>query len=92
MKSDFKKMEEEMDRLATNMDTIADFSEKISSTLQDRREQITKLSGVHSLLKKVTRQNPWQGLDPENIGMTIGTTMTEDPVSRSSCPISNGKP
>lgn len=53
MKSDFKKMEEEMDRLATNMDTIADFSEKISSTLQERREQITKLSGVHSLLKKL---------------------------------------
>ncbi|XP_071493874.1 vacuolar protein sorting-associated protein 51 homolog [Diadema antillarum] len=53
MKSDFKKMGEEMDRLATNMDTIADFSEKISSTLQERREQITKLSGVHSLLKKL---------------------------------------
>ncbi|XP_041477229.1 vacuolar protein sorting-associated protein 51 homolog [Lytechinus variegatus] len=53
MKTDFKKMEEEMDRLATNMDTIADFSEKISSTLQERRAQITKLSGVHSLLKKL---------------------------------------
>lgn len=55
MKTDFKKMEEEMDRLATNMDTIADFSEKISSTLQERRAQITKLSGVHSLLKKVNK-------------------------------------
>ena len=53
MKTDFKKMEEEMDRLATNMDAITDFSAKISGTLQDRREQITKLSSVHMLLKKV---------------------------------------
>ncbi|XP_033633554.1 vacuolar protein sorting-associated protein 51 homolog [Asterias rubens] len=53
MKTDFKKMEEEMDRLATNMDAITDFSAKISGTLQDRREQITKLSSVHMLLKKL---------------------------------------
>ena len=53
MKTDFKKMEEEMDSLASNMDTITEFSASISGTLQDRREQINKLSSVHTLLKKV---------------------------------------
>ena len=53
MKNDFKRMEDEMDHLATNMESITEFSGRISSTLQDRRQQITKLSGVHSLLKKV---------------------------------------
>lgn len=42
-----------MDRLATNMEAITEFSGRISSTLQDRRQQIQKLAGVHSLLKKV---------------------------------------
>ncbi|CAH1783454.1 unnamed protein product [Owenia fusiformis] len=46
-------MEDEMDHLATNMESITEFSGKISGTLQDRREQITKLSGVHMLLKKL---------------------------------------
>lgn len=58
MKTDFRRMEEEMDRLATNMDSIADFSAKISCTLQERREQISRLSGTHSLLKKVFREHP----------------------------------
>ena len=53
MKHDFKKMEEEMDKLAANMSTITEFSEKITGTLQGKRQQITKLSGVHALLKKV---------------------------------------
>ncbi|XP_033098791.1 vacuolar protein sorting-associated protein 51 homolog [Anneissia japonica] len=53
MKNDFKKMEDEMDRLATNMDAITEFSAGISNTLQERRQQISKLSGVHSLLKKL---------------------------------------
>lgn len=53
MKHDFKKMEEEMDKLKKNMSTITDFSEKITGTLQGKRQQITKLSGVHALLKKV---------------------------------------
>lgn len=48
-------MEDEMDHLATNMATITEFSGSISNTLQDRRQQITKLSGVHTLLKKVRR-------------------------------------
>ena len=53
MKNDFRKMEDEMDNLATNMSSITEFSANISGTLQDRRQQITKLSGVHSLLKRV---------------------------------------
>ena len=42
-----------MDHLATNMAKITTFSASISDTLQDRRHQITKLAGVHTLLKKV---------------------------------------
>ncbi|XP_077992479.1 vacuolar protein sorting-associated protein 51 homolog [Glandiceps talaboti] len=53
MKNDFKKMEDEMDGLVTNMAAITEFSACISNTLQDRRQQINKLSGVHSLLKKL---------------------------------------
>ncbi|VDI73036.1 vacuolar protein sorting-associated protein 51 homolog isoform X1 [Mytilus galloprovincialis] len=53
MKNDFKKMEDEMDHLASNMATITEFSGTISNTLQDRRQHITKLSGVHALLKKL---------------------------------------
>ncbi|KAL5021768.1 hypothetical protein ScPMuIL_000923 [Solemya velum] len=53
MKNDFKKMEDEMDHLASNMAAITEFSARISDTLQDRRQQISKLSGVHSLLKKL---------------------------------------
>ncbi|XP_015929560.1 vacuolar protein sorting-associated protein 51 homolog [Parasteatoda tepidariorum] len=53
MKNDFKKMEEEMDGLSSNMEVITEFSGNISSTLQGRRQQITKLSGIHSLLKKL---------------------------------------
>lgn len=53
MKSDFKMMETEMDLLAQNMESITSFSQQISSTLQDTREQISKLSGVHSLLKRL---------------------------------------
>ena len=48
-------MEDEMDHLATNMAAITEFSGRISDTLQDRRQQITQLSGVHTLLKKVGR-------------------------------------
>ncbi|GIY69203.1 vacuolar protein sorting-associated protein 51 homolog [Caerostris darwini] len=53
MKNDFKKMEEEMDCLSSNMSIITEFSGNISSTLQGRRQQISKLSGVHALLKKL---------------------------------------
>ncbi|XP_030217459.1 vacuolar protein sorting-associated protein 51 homolog [Gadus morhua] len=53
MKNDFKKMEDEMDCLTTNMAAITEFSASISGTLQDQHTQITKLSGVHSLLRKL---------------------------------------
>lgn len=53
MKNDFKKMETEMDLLASNMESITSFSDQISSTLQDTRQQISKLSGVHVLLKRL---------------------------------------
>lgn len=53
MKNDFKKMEDEMDCLSANMAAITDFSASISGTLQDQHVQITKLSGVHTLLRKL---------------------------------------
>ncbi|EDV19742.1 uncharacterized protein TRIADDRAFT_61756 [Trichoplax adhaerens] len=53
MKHDFKKMENEMEQLAIKMSSITEFSSNISSTLAERRQQITKLSGVHTLLKKL---------------------------------------
>ncbi|XP_062341657.1 vacuolar protein sorting-associated protein 51 homolog [Osmerus eperlanus] len=53
MKNDFKKMEDEMDCLTTNMAAITEFSARISGTLQDQHAQITKLSGVHTLLRKL---------------------------------------
>ncbi|KAI5614372.1 vacuolar protein sorting-associated protein 51-like [Silurus asotus] len=53
MKNDFKKMEDEMDCLSANMASITEFSAKISSTLQDQHTHITKLSGVHSLVRKL---------------------------------------
>uniref|UniRef100_A0A4X2K208 Vacuolar protein sorting-associated protein 51 homolog n=1 Tax=Vombatus ursinus TaxID=29139 RepID=A0A4X2K208_VOMUR len=46
MKNDFRKMEDEMDRLAATMAVITDFSARISATLQDRHERITKLAGA----------------------------------------------
>ncbi|XP_015514024.2 vacuolar protein sorting-associated protein 51 homolog [Neodiprion lecontei] len=53
MKNDFKKMEDSMESLSSNMDSITSFSEQISSTLQGTRQQITRLSSVHTLLKKL---------------------------------------
>ncbi|KZC08603.1 Protein fat-free like protein [Dufourea novaeangliae] len=53
MKTDFKEMEDSMDLLAKNMNSITSFSEQISSTLQGTRHQIAKLSSVHALLKKL---------------------------------------
>ncbi|KAG7191141.1 hypothetical protein KM043_007169 [Ampulex compressa] len=53
MKTDFKEMEDSMDLLGKNMDSITSFSEQISSTLQGTRQQVAKLSSVHTLLKKL---------------------------------------
>lgn len=53
MKYDFKKMETEMDLLASNMASITSFSGQINNTLQDTRQKISKLSGIHALLQKL---------------------------------------
>jgi len=53
MKTDFKEMEDSMDLLAKNMESITSFSEQISSTLHGTRQEIAKLSSVHTLLKKL---------------------------------------
>ncbi|XP_045412025.1 vacuolar protein sorting-associated protein 51 homolog isoform X3 [Lemur catta] len=61
MKNDFRKMEDEMDRLATNMAVITDFSARISATLQDRHERITKLAGGRRLASGASPPvgHPW---------------------------------
>ncbi|XP_053675451.1 vacuolar protein sorting-associated protein 51 homolog [Anopheles nili] len=53
MKTDFKSMETEMNLLMANMQSITDFSERITDTLQETRSQLTRLSGKHQLLKKL---------------------------------------
>ena len=53
MKCDFNEMEESMNSLSTNMDTITSFSDKISGSLQNNREQINRLTSVHTILRKL---------------------------------------
>lgn len=53
MKNEFKKMENEMNSLVTNIGTITGFSEDISSKLQDSRSQLSALSEKQSLLQKL---------------------------------------
>jgi hypothetical protein len=53
MRSDFKKMEEEMECLVVNMGEITEFNEKISLTFKDRRKELSRLSGIDNLLKKL---------------------------------------
>ena len=53
MRSDFKKMEDEMEHLVVSMGEITEFNEKINSTFKDRRENISHLSNIDNLLKKV---------------------------------------
>uniref|UniRef100_A0A182Y152 Vacuolar protein sorting-associated protein 51 homolog n=1 Tax=Anopheles stephensi TaxID=30069 RepID=A0A182Y152_ANOST len=53
MKTDFKSMETEMNLLMANMNSITEFSERITDTLQETRSQLTRLSGKHQLLKKL---------------------------------------
>lgn len=53
MKSDFNKMETEMNLLVSNMSSITSFSEQITGTLQGTRQQLIKLSGKHSLLQRL---------------------------------------
>ena len=53
MRSDFKTMEEEMERLVVNMEDITVFNERINHTFRDKRSELTRLSGINSLLKKL---------------------------------------
>ncbi|XP_076029768.1 vacuolar protein sorting 51 [Oratosquilla oratoria] len=53
MKEGSVKMEAQISRLQENMTKITDSSTSITSALQDRRDNISKLLGVHSTLKKL---------------------------------------
>lgn len=53
MKTDFKKMETEMNLLMSKMTTITEFSGQITGTLQGTRQKLCKLSEKHSLLQKL---------------------------------------
>ncbi|XP_065649372.1 vacuolar protein sorting-associated protein 51 homolog isoform X2 [Hydra vulgaris] len=53
MKSDFKRMEDEMNKLDSTLASVTEFSDKVNSALQDKRSHIAQLSGVHTLLLKL---------------------------------------
>lgn len=53
MRSDFKKMEEEMENLVVKMGDINEFNEKINANFKDKRQEISKLNGISTLLKKL---------------------------------------
>lgn len=53
MKYDFNQMEESMNMLEKNMQSITTLSNKITTTLQPDRQKVIRLSSVHSLLKKL---------------------------------------
>ena len=57
MRSDFKKMEEEMENLVVNMGEITEFNEKINFSFKDGRKDISRLSDIDTLLKKVFSSN-----------------------------------
>lgn len=54
MRSDFKKMEDEMENLVVKMAEINTFNENINANFKDKRQEISKLSGISNLLKKVS--------------------------------------
>lgn len=56
MKNDFRKMEDEMSKLDTTLNSVTEYSDKVNTALQDKRTQISQLSGVHTLLHKVTAE------------------------------------
>lgn len=53
MKTDFKKMETEMNSLMSKMTSITEFSGQINGTLQGTRQHLCKLSEKHSMLQKL---------------------------------------
>lgn len=53
MKRDFHKMEDEMEKLTRNVQSVSVLSSEINDAMHKNRQRIQKLSGVHSLLKKL---------------------------------------
>lgn len=53
MKTEFKQMEIEMNLLVSNVKSITEFSDQISSSLQDSRQQLSALSEKQLLLQKL---------------------------------------
>ena len=53
MRNDFKKMEDEMENLVSSMAEITEFNEKINSTFKEKRDEISRLSEIDTLLKKL---------------------------------------
>lgn len=53
MKNDFKSLEEDMEMLLFKMDEITHTSEIITSNLHANRDEISKLSETHTLLKRL---------------------------------------
>lgn len=53
MRSDFKKMEDEMENLVSFMSDITTFNDKINTTFRSKRSEISRLSGINNLLRKL---------------------------------------
>jgi vacuolar protein sorting-associated protein 51 len=53
MRSDFKKMEDEMEHLVVNMGEITVFNERIDETFRGKRGDIERFSNADTLLKKL---------------------------------------
>ena len=58
MKDDFQRLEDDMTHLSSRMEEITTSSNSINSALTDRKREISKLCGVHHLLKKVLPLSP----------------------------------
>lgn len=48
-----------MAKLDSTLSTVMDFSDKVTSAFKEKREKISKLSGVHILLQKVCNICDW---------------------------------
>jgi len=53
MKNDFRKMEDEMNKLDNTLMSVTQFSDKVNTALHEKRSHISQLSGVHTLLHKL---------------------------------------
>lgn len=52
MKTNVESMEEEMERLSTNMQKMEKLSSAINNTLSQKREKIHKLNGINNIITK----------------------------------------